>query len=251
MKSSAFDKAAWTELLGKLNLELPPVAVSYSIKPPEGVQNVEENVAFCDMLKKAHEGKALYISPENHTCGAGPYVIGKGISSAYETGEFGAGLQVFNHFRAMARLYDVIPRIDPGRNINYIAFSPLDKLTFEPDLLVVAASVDQAEILLRASSYSTGKVWTSRSTGVMGCAWIFILPYLTGELNYIITGMGHGMKMKKVLPPGRLLISIPYDLFPTMLQNLQTMPWVLPAFRPDGGEFMGKLMMELGLKKSE
>lgn len=247
MTNAGFDTSAWIDVSRKLKLELPPVAVSFAIKPPDGVEKVEGSVALCEMLKKAHEGKALYMAPENHGCEAGLVLLGRSVPPVFESGEFGAGLQVFNHFRAMSRIYDVLPRLDPAKNISYIAFSPLEKLTFEPDLLVIVAETEQTEILLRAMSYSTGKVLTSKSTIVIGCAWIYVYPYITRELNYVTTGISHGMKRRKVLPSGRQVISIPYDLFMTMLYNLQTMPWVLPLFRPDADEFREKLMIDLGL----
>lgn len=247
MSLSGWDTAAWMEVSQKLNLELPPVAVSFLIKPPEGMKKLEEKLAMCEMLKRAQEGTAFYAGTENHTCPAGPYILGKSAPSAYTSGEFGAGLKVFNHPRAMRRLYDSLPKFDAGRNINYVAFSTLDRLTFGPDLLIMIGQVDQAEILLRAMSYSTGKVWTSKSSGVIGCAWIFTYPYLTGEVNVITTGMGHGMKRRKVFPPGRQLIAIPYDWFDVILDNLKTMPWVLPMFQPDADDFLMNLRTDLGL----
>ena len=54
-----------------------------------------------------------------------------------------------------------IPKIGRGV-VNYVAFSPLDKLPFDPDLLILLADTDQTEILLRAMSYRTGKMWVSK-----------------------------------------------------------------------------------------
>jgi uncharacterized protein (DUF169 family) len=54
--------------------------------------------------------------------------------------------------------------------VNYVAFSPLDKLTFDPDVLIITARPAQAEIVLRAMTYSTGELYNSRTTPVMGCA---------------------------------------------------------------------------------
>jgi hypothetical protein len=34
-----------------------------------------------------------------------------------------------------------------------------------------------------------------------------------------------------------------------MLQNLQEMPWDLPAYQPDGNQFVQQLVNELGLDK--
>jgi len=250
MTLSGWNLEGWLEISEKLNFELSPVAVSFAIKPPDRLKQLEGKIGFCEMLREAQEGNSFYAAPENHNCDGGLVVLGKTVPSVYESGEFGAGLQVFDHFRTMARVYDVLPRLNPERNINYVAFSPLDSLTFEPDLLVMVAELPQAEILLRAMSYSTGKPWVSRCTTVLGCAWMYTYPYLTGELNYITTGLGHGMTRRKVSPAGRQVISIPHDLFGTMLHSLQTMPWVAPLFQPDSDKFRRKLLGDLGLDYS-
>lgn len=240
----------WMDLLGRLNLEIKPVAVRFLTRLPEGIDRLEKNMSFCEMLKEAQGGSIFYADAENHTCDAGAYVMGvKDAPPPFTNGEYGAGLKVFKEPRSARRIYQYIPKIESG-TVSYVAFCPLDKLSFEPDLLVLFANVNQADILLRAMSYTTGKMWSSKSTSVLACAWIFNYPYLTGELNYGITGLGFGMKLRKLFPEGLFLISVPFDLFPLMLENLRDMPWVLPAFEPDGLEFRRRLRIELGLEPS-
>jgi len=162
------------------------------------------------------------------------------------SGAFGAMLQIFDGTRSASRLYLYIPKIDRGV-VHHIAFSPLDKLPFDPDILILLANANQTEILLRAMSYRTGKMWVSKFSAAIGCAWTYIYPYLTGELNYSITGLGHGMKRRNLFPEGRQIISIPFDIFSSLLQTLRDMPWVLPAYKPDGKEFVRRLLIELGI----
>lgn len=122
---------------------------------------------------------------------------------------------------------------------------------FDPDVLIIRARIRQTEILLRAMSYKTGKMWSSKFSPAIGCAWVFVHPYLTGELNYALTGLGHGMKRRKLFPEGRQLVSISFDLLPSLLQNLREMPWDLPAFQPDGDAFVRQLVDTLGIKEIE
>ena len=128
-----------------------------------------------------------------------------------------------------------------------MAFAPLDKLNFDPDVLILLADTRQTEILLRAMSYRTGQMWVSKYTPAIGCAWIYVYPYLSGEINYTISGLGHGMKRRQLFPEGRQIIAIPFDRLSSMLRTLQKMPWVLPAFKPDGMEFVKQLLVKLGL----
>jgi uncharacterized protein (DUF169 family) len=131
--------------------------------------------------------------------------------------------------------------------VNSIALSPLNKLPFDPDVLIILSKTSQTEILLRAMSYRTGKMWSSKYSAAIGCAWIFVYPYITGELNYTVSGLGHGMKRRKLFPEGHQLVSIPFDLLPSILQTLQEMPWDLPAYKPDGMEFVRRLLVKLGI----
>jgi uncharacterized protein (DUF169 family) len=234
-------------ILDKFGFDVQPVGVKYFIERPDIADRLSENMAFCEMLPMSQQGNVFYADAENHTCEAGPYVLGQADAPGpFIGGEFGAGLKIFEQPRSASRLYLYIPKINKNV-VNYVAFSPLDKLPFEPDILVFLANASQAEILLRAMSYKTGQMWQSKFSAAIGCAWIYIYPYLTGKLNYIPTGLGHGMKRRKLFPEGLQLISIPFDLLRSMLETLREMPWVLPAYKPDGQEFVSRLLIELGL----
>ncbi len=91
------------------------------------------------------------------------------------------------------------------------------------------ATPSQAEIVLRAMSYSTGELWESIKTPVMSCAWIFAYPWLTGKVNHLVTGMAFGSKAKQVFPEGWILISIPWDKIPVIVKSLEKMTWALPC----------------------
>ena len=211
------------------------------------VQRLNENLALCEMFKRAQEGNAFFAGKENPTCEARLYVLGQADApEPYISGEFGAGLKIFEEARSASRLYQYIPKIGKGV-VGYVAFSPLNKILFDPDVLIILANTSQTEILLRAMSYRTGKMWLSKCSAAIGCAWIYVYPYLTGELNYTMTGLGHGMRRRKLFPEGHQLVSIPFDLLPSMLQALRDMPWVLPAYEPDGPEFVRRLLVKLGM----
>jgi uncharacterized protein (DUF169 family) len=235
-------------ILDKFKFDVHPVGVKFLTRRPDSIERLGENMALCEMLKKAQEGNAFYADKESHTCEAGPYVLGHADAPGpFIGGEFGAGLKIFEEPRSASRLYHYIPKIGRGV-VNYVAFSPLSALPFDPDVLVILSKTSQTEILLRAMSYRTGKMWSSKYSAAIGCAWILAYPYIAGELNYTMTGLGHGMRRRKLFPEGQQLVSIPFDLLPSMLQTLQDMPWVLPAFEPDGPEFVKRLLAKLGIR---
>lgn len=216
-------------IFNKFNFERKPVGVKFLPIKPEGMERLNKILDFCEMLKEAQEGPPFYATKDEFTC-IGPILLGMiDHDPIFESGLVGPKLGVFQNSRANRRIYDVIPKLRRG-TVNYVAFSPLDKLSFDPDLLIVLANTSQAEILLRSHSYINGKMWTTRGTPVAGCAWLYIYPYVSGELNFTVTGLNFGMKSRRLFPEGMILMSIPWDLLPGMIQSLQEMEWVLHSF---------------------
>lgn len=235
-------------ILDDFRFDIQPVAVKYLVSPPVNIGRLDQQMALCEMLRKAQEEEPFYADSDNHTCEAGPYVLG--YTDGEEqliSGQYGAGLQVFRDARAASRLYHYVPTIARGV-VKYVAFSRLDKLPFDPDLLIILANITQTEVLLRAMSYTNGKQWSSRYSAAIGCSWLFVHPYLSGEINFVATGLGIGMKRRKLFPEGLHFVSIPFDQLPSMLQILKEMPWVPRPMGPDGTEYVRRLRKELGLK---
>jgi uncharacterized protein (DUF169 family) len=154
-----------------------------------------------------------------------------------EAGLLGDKFGVYEEPRANERIYQHIPKLGKG-TVNYAAYSVLEALTFEPDLLIIMATASQAEIVLRAISYSTGELWESKKTPVLSCAWIYAYPWLSGKVNHMITGMGFGSKARHALPEGWVLISIPWDKIPEMVRSLEKMTWDLPAYSEGREKFL-------------
>ena len=235
-------------IFNKFNFELPLVGVKFLFNKPEGIERLNKNIALCEMLKEAQQRQSpFFVEPENQSCQPGEYVWGCDSLKVFESGQFGVALKVFKDARADVKTHQYIRRLDKDI-VKYIAFSQLDKLPFDPDLLIILTdNTSQTEIVLRAMSHTTGQKFSSKMTFVMGCAWILAYPYITGEVNYVISGLGSGIKARKVFPEGRQIISIPYNWLPTITQNLQEMPWELKAYGDESEEFVKQACIKLGL----
>ncbi len=227
--------------------ENPPVGVKFLFDKPEGMARLDHKAPFCGMVAEAHKSKtAFYIDVDNQGCPPAIHVLGCEIPDAVEAGYFGPELKVFKEAYPNRRVLATVPTFGKG-TVNYIAFAPLGQLSFTPDLFIILTdTTSQAEILLRALSYTTGKVLTSKMTAVVGCAWLYAYPYMSGEVNYLTTGLGFGMKAQRVYPDGRQLISIPYDWLPTITLNLQEMEWVPPSYSREDPDFDRKLFERFG-----
>jgi uncharacterized protein (DUF169 family) len=224
-------------ILKGFDFQYAPVGVKFLYRKPDGIEQLDKQLPFCQMVREAQERKTpFYFAKENEDC-FGTMTLGMVDVPAFaEAGELGEAFEVFDEPRANQRIYQQIVKFPKG-TVNYVAYSVVDALNFEPDLLILMATPSQAEIILRALSYTTGEMWESKKTPVMGCAWIYNYPYLTGKVNYMVTGMSFGAKAKGVFPEGWLLISLPWDKMKVVLDSLKVMKWVLPSYAEGPEEF--------------
>src|SRR4030043_530327 len=70
-------------------------------------------------------------------------------------------LEIFQDARANKRLVRQNYGLGKG-TVNYVAMAPLDKINFEPDLLILMTTARQGEIVMRAMAYSTGEIYESK-----------------------------------------------------------------------------------------
>jgi uncharacterized protein (DUF169 family) len=222
-------------VLDKFGFERKPVGVMFSITRPKGIKRIQNELNFCEMLKEAQEGNAFYVGPDDWVCvGVEQMILGmRDAESVLISGLLGGYDGLYKNASACRAMYQYLPSL-PKNSIQYVAFASLDKLTFDPDVLIMTATIDQAAPLLRSINYSTGKPFQCKATPVVACAWMYIYPVVSGEMNFYVTGLGLGMQQLDIFPPGLFLISVPFQLIPTMLQNLNDMDFS-PRLEPGPG----------------
>jgi uncharacterized protein (DUF169 family) len=216
----------------KFDFEKQPIGIKFLFFQPEDVAPlpVEKPLSFCEMLVEAQNStKPFYFGTSYPETCVGKILLGmQDMESFAESGQIGEKLQIFQEARANYAFYRHVPKFQKDV-VRYVVFSPMDRISFEPDLLIVTAKHNQAEILLRSMTYSTGELYNSRTTPVMGCAWIFIYPFQSGKVNFLIPDFVHGMKGRNLFPENSVVVSIPYNWLPTMTRNLNEMTWHLPS----------------------
>ena len=191
------------------------------------------------MVKETQQrGTPFYFTREEENC-IGKHFLGMtgDLPRRSDGGILGVKLQIFQEPAANLRLRKFVLSMEAG-SVNYVVFSPIDKLAYEPDLLVLLATPKQAEILMRAMTYSTGELYESRSTIVGACSSVYVYPYLSGKVNCITPSLSYGMTGRRAFPEGYLLISIPYQWIPTITKNLKEMKWVPQGYTMGREEFI-------------
>lgn len=210
-------------ILGSLGLPLPPIGIKYDFFKPEGVQPLEEDVAMslCELLRESQRrDKPFYFSRQSKETCVGKNILGMDNFEPFaRSGQIGKGLGVFNEPRCNGELYQHVNCLDFG-TVNYVTFAQYYNIDFNPDVLIVAAPPNKAEIVLRAGTYSTGMLYTSTCTPVIGCSWLFAYPFRSGKVNFVLPAVVHGLHGRELYDENTVLISIPYQWIPTVINNL-------------------------------
>ncbi len=209
----------------KFNFTRKPVGIKYLPYIPEGIDHLEKSLYFCQMFKEAQTSKPFYVKNGDFQC-TEPLTLGMADPDpVLLSGMVGELDDLFDELRANQKIYQLVPKMIKG-TVKSVTFASIDQITFDPDVLVITTdNVDQARLILRALVYSTGETWGSKGMPVLACTWMYIYPYLTGEVNYTISGLSMGMQTLKVLPHGLEIISIPWQKLPMIIENLKKMNW--------------------------
>jgi len=221
------------ELIDKLQLQYPAVAVKMCFEKPNAPHYDGPSCAFCQFVKYAQDtGNSFYTTLDDDQC-YGKLAMGM-ISKPPVTASGLAGYDFgcFQSPMANRLLYQNLPILEPG-TIRYIQFAPVSTCDFDPDLLFFVADLPQADILMRATSWVSGDFWESKSSPVMSCAWMYAYPIISGKCNHITTGYYHGLKRRNAYPAGLRMIVVPFQKLPEFFYALEHMDWTLIAFRDD------------------
>lgn len=221
------------ELIEKLNLEYPAVAIRFCFEKPDCPHYDGEKVAFCQYVKYAQDTKKhFYMVCEDDAC-YGKLAMGMiDKPPVTASGQAGFDFGCFKTPMGNRQLYQQLPILEP-HTINYVEFCPVETCDFDPELLFFVADLPQADIIMRATSYISGDLWESKSAPVISCSFMYAYPIISGKVNHITTGFYHGLKRRKAYPAGLRMISIPYQKMPEFFQALEEMDWTLIAFRED------------------
>lgn len=201
-----------------LNLKSIPVAISFSNKPPEGIEPLNGKLRLCQMVDKVRlEGSSFYTTVKNHQCDGGSGSSGmKEMSEKIKNGEFLCKLGLFGTDRAARRFIASNPRI-PSGTVKIVTFAPLGKAGFEPDVVVFLCNARQGMLIAESFAYNTGK----RTLGMTGppiCSAVVAAPYLTGEITYSFGD--HGAREYMKVSDGEAYVGIPTELLTEVADNI-------------------------------
>jgi uncharacterized protein (DUF169 family) len=128
----------------------------------------------------------FYATAEEQMCKGGAAAIGlMEAPEKIKTGEFYQSLGRFSSLGSAKRTMESIPKIDPM--MKAIIYAPLEKVNFNPDVIVVISSPAQAMRLAQAMVYTRGGRVEASFSGIQSvCADAVAGPFVNNTANFTL-----------------------------------------------------------------
>jgi uncharacterized protein (DUF169 family) len=203
-----------------LKLEREPVAIKWSVREPKNIKKEEGKSRFCTKLDKASNGEIFYSTVDEEECMGGMRYSGmkdrKELPKNMQSGAFLVPAGVYKSIPAVQRSWQENMPIEAGI-FDAVIFSPLSKADFEPDLIFLVCSSEQAMMILHANAYDSGSHGLGADSGPI-CSSMASVPYLTGKVTYGFGDIGSRNNMN--LKPEDVMVTIPAGDMRRILDNL-------------------------------
>jgi len=121
----------------KFKFERKPVGVKFMLEKPKGIKRIDKELNMCEMLKEAQESDAFYVGPNDWVCvGVEQMILGmKDAEPVLVSGLLGGDEGLYKEASACRAMYQYLPSLPKG-SVQYVAFAPIDKLSFDPDVVI-------------------------------------------------------------------------------------------------------------------
>jgi uncharacterized protein (DUF169 family) len=194
-----------TRLQRVLELNGSPVAVAISPDSSDGLEYLQQKVTVCMMIQIARNGAVFCSSGDSILCG-GRANLGLGESPIQKLDEFLVHKErLFSSKAAARRLLDSIKKYAPDQG-NYLAFSPLEKATFTPDVILFIGTPAQLSRIIFLDAFETGEIGTIHGEPLRLGA--IAIPITTGKIG--MSFMDTSCRPFGRYRPEEMAIGIPY-----------------------------------------
>lgn len=163
-----------------LELDGSPVAVAIMPEPVRGLKKWRHKATLCMMIQSARRGAAFYCSGANVICGGGEHLgIGKSPVQDLKASLVKTEKLVASETAARRRLDQVKQRA--LRHGGYIAFSPLERASFRPQVVLFVGTPFQISRILHLDAFETGEIDTVHGEPL--CSGVIAAPISTGKIG--------------------------------------------------------------------
>ena len=205
-----------------LTLRWDPVAIRL-MRPGEEkpAQTIEPSVPLrhCQSIIVARRGTCLYMPPRSHACPDGAGIMGLvEMSPKLRSGDLYLLFKKLPSKEICQKMIGDRPEFEPG-SFDATALAPLDKATFEPDVVVLTLYPEQAMWVCCAQTYQDGERQEFSTSGYNSCcADLVIQPMKKGKMN--ISFGCYGARASSEINDFEMYLSIPTKLLEPIAEAL-------------------------------
>lgn len=207
-----------TDLLERMNLTRPPVAISFVSAPPSDMARIDRAAAAgCAYWKHASDGHAFYTTAEDHhNCPVGAFTHGVALPpDKAQDLEALVGTMVQLHYLKE----EEIPQI-PHRStsLQVAAYAPLDRANISPDIVVFRGDARQI-MLLSEAARAAGVFASSQLLGRPACA---MIPHALDSGASVASVGCIGNRVYTGLGDDELYMAVPGTALDRVTERLET-----------------------------
>jgi uncharacterized protein (DUF169 family) len=203
-------QAAGTEMRSLLGLEDPPVGISFSETPPKGIRKNEESVpSGCVFWIRGFKDNFYTDRKDHMNCNIGSFTHGflapqdVSLDACMDIALFDkVGYFPASEFGGVYRM-----KADP----RFVSYGPLDKIAFEPDVVLVVAEPNQAMLMGESSG----------SMNLMGAPTCQAIPFAYNDHKVAFSLGCVTNRIRTGIKPTQMVVTIPREELMGFTTNLR------------------------------
>jgi uncharacterized protein (DUF169 family) len=198
-----------------LELDGSPVAVAIISKSPQGLEHLPYKATACMMIQIARRGVAFCSSGDGILCG-GRANLGVGESPIRKLDDFLVRREkLFRSKAAAGKIIDSAREQAPKQG-NYLAFSPLEKASFTPDVVLFIGTPAQISRIVFLNAFETGEINVLHGEPL--CSGAIAMPITTGKIG--ISFLDMACRLFGRYQPEEMVIGVPYQRLLRIVDNI-------------------------------
>jgi len=209
-------KASYSARLQEtLELEGSPVAVAVLPEPPAGLVRWWRKSTACTMIQIARRGMAFYCSGEVIACGGRSH-LGLGESPVRDLEGFLVKREKLSGSREAARKMLDLTKQRAPRLGEYLAFSPLEKTSFSPDVVLFVGTPLQISRIIFLDAFETGEIDTVHGEPL--CSGVIATPITAGKIG--ISFLDMACRAFGKYKPEEMVVGVPSERLPRIANSI-------------------------------
>lgn len=187
---------------------------------PGGTRKLDHH-RFCQALMLARHGESVVLNGDGLSCPAAAAAFGfRPLPEGLKTGKGLVGFGIVSDPSVGRRMFDDMPRLKTGA-IGGLHLFPLDRISLEPDVVIIEDEVEKLMWIGLACLHTTGGERLRGSTAVLQatCVDAAVLPYLEKRFNF---GYGcYGCRDATDIGPHEAVAGFPGQYLSAVVEHLE------------------------------